>query len=115
MTVEKITSDLSSRINDLPNGKKLQVIVELSPDAQNLNNSAATRQEKMKRMKDQFQAGVEAITAILGKNGGKVIESAWINQSLRVEVTKSALSRLTDLHEVASIDTPRQLSADFNG
>lgn len=112
MRGDKISNSLLTQLSNLPDGKTLQVIVALQAPVMS-SPGGSSRMEKINNLKNQFKNGIESISAILGKKGGKILDEAWINQSLRAEVSREEIDSLTELKEVSIIDLPKKLSSEF--
>ena len=113
MAIGKISADLTHQIQNVSGTKSVQVIVALDPKPVAAGRNSGTRAQKINKLKAHFQTGFDKVTELLSKNGGKVIDGAWINQTIRAEVPVSVLDSLSNLQEVSAIDAPRQLTADF--
>ncbi|AMR30515.1 hypothetical protein A0256_03300 [Mucilaginibacter sp. PAMC 26640] len=113
MTSAKLTNDLSDKLQGMgKTSDTLRVVLELYPNPDETSPNAASRQEKIRYQKQQFQAGLDAVSEVIHQDGGKLLDSAWINRTVLAEVPVSALGRITDMPEVASVDTPRPLTTD---
>lgn len=112
MIDSKFTNDLSIRLLQSQQDKEVQVIVELSSGTPAVAADGLSRQEKIKNLQDVFNTAIKPITSLLQQKGGKILEQAWISGSLHIQAPVSAIESLSDLEEVATIDTPRSIQAD---
>lgn len=113
MTTDKISADLTSQIRNVSGMKRVQVIVALDPEPLEAGRNSETRAQKINKLKAHFQMGFDKVNDVLNRNGGKVIDGAWINHTIHAEVPLSALDTLSDLQEVTAIEEPRRLAADM--
>jgi hypothetical protein len=105
----KLSPRLTSRLDSVHGSSPIEVIVELRPVAVPEYGSRRERIEAAKAGFEQELRGVaETITAV----GGRVIETAWINQAVRSSIPAAALHRVAEDDDVAAIDLPRTLSAE---
>ncbi len=86
----------------------VEVVVELRPVPPPASGS---RQERVAAARAAFDAGLTPVTARIAEVGGTVLETAWINQTVRVRLPAAAVGALAAVDEVAGIDLPRPLEA----
>jgi hypothetical protein len=98
---QKITSALDSQLRQVRD-ELLDVVVELSPDT----TEAATAPE----LRDSFEKAVAPVSEAISRSGGEVVDSAWLNRTLRVKIPAAEVPELSDMREIAALDVPHQVS-----
>jgi hypothetical protein len=110
--VEKVTSDLASRIEEADDDGLLEVIVELdAPDAP----APATRGDRraaMEAMREGFRAAAEPVEKTIVSAGGEITGAAWINRTLRARIPARSIAKLSEESTVTAVDVPRAVEPD---
>jgi hypothetical protein len=103
---DKVTPRLAERLSTGPDD--VEVIVELRP----LDRpDGGTRQERVAALRDSFAAELGPVAEQITAAGGEVLESAWINQTLRVRLPAAAVDEVAASATVIRIDLPTTLEA----
>jgi Cu/Ag efflux pump CusA len=68
-----------------------------------------SKQEKIKSIKQSFNEDLEIINHVLQDNGGKIIDTAWINKTVKIMIPVQGLDELANIQSVEIIDLPHQL------
>jgi hypothetical protein len=102
-THQKITDALESQLQQ-EQDKLLDVIVELASDPAEPSTAP--------EMRAAFEKDVEPVSAAISRYGGEVVDSAWLNRTLRAKVPAVKVSELTDLREVAALDVPHRIERE---
>jgi hypothetical protein len=71
-----------------------------------------SRAQRIARLKDAFEHEADAVRRTIEELGGEVLESAWINSTLRTRLPKRALQQLEEDDRVASLDSTRPLEVE---
>lgn len=112
MNRNKISPSLQAQLNNnIDANKKLDIILELSLKLQQADHHLS-RQEKIVELKDSFSRITEPVEQMIKKEGGQVVDRAWINQALRIVIPASALHALSQLEQVTFLDVPHILKLD---
>ena len=105
----KLSDRLTNWLGSVRGSSPIEVIVELRPVALSHSGSRRQRIEAARAGFEQELPGVvEKITAV----GGHVIETAWINQTVRSCIPADELQRVAEDDVVAAIDLPQPLRAE---
>ncbi|MEX5716960.1 hypothetical protein [Geodermatophilus maliterrae] len=105
----KLSPRVVERLAAVDGRSPLEVVVEMQPVAVPSTGSRASRVEAVKAGFERELAGVaERIAAV----GGQVLETAWINQTVRSSIPAAELVRVAEDDAVAAIDLPRPLEPD---
>jgi hypothetical protein len=105
----KLSPQLAEHIESVDESSVVDVIVELNPLEVPTSGS---RQERVASLKEQFQRELRPVAKRVVESGGQVIETAWINQTMRSRVPAGELSHLAEEESVNRIDLPRMLDAE---
>ena len=68
--------------------------------------------KKIAIYKEKFNDEFNQLSKIISSQGGTVIESVWLNQTVKASIPAASVNKLAALKEVAAIDLPHSLSAD---
>ncbi len=104
-----ITEPLASQMDASNPDEMLEVIVEVKPT---VVPQSLPRQEKIARMRDAFENGIVELEEQIGRFGGRVLERAWINGTLKAIIPARTIERIADLEGVDVLDVPRTLTRD---
>jgi hypothetical protein len=88
----------------------VEVIVELQHTS--YPSSSLSKQERIKSIKQSFNTDLEIISNVLQDKGGKIIDSAWINKTVKLMIPVNGLTDLANIKSVEIIDLPQQLKLD---
>lgn len=105
----KLSPRLEQRLEGMDATEPLEVIVELQPVSL---PSTGTRQERIEAAKGGFERDLDTIAAVVAEAGGRVLESAWLNRTLRALIPPDGLDRVVANELVQAIDLPRPLEPD---
>lgn len=107
--VAKLSPRVTERLASLEERSPVEVVVEMQPVAVPSTGSRTSRIEAVKAGFEQELRGVaERIAAV----GGEVLDTAWINQTVRSSIPAAELVRVAEEDAVVAIDLPRPLIAD---
>ena len=99
-----INPELEQLARNEDDDKLLDVVVELH-ESRSDEPSAAQMRESFSRVK-------EPVAEVVSELGGAVVDEAWINHTLRVQVPVRALTQLSHLDTVRALDVPHRLTED---
>ena len=106
----KLTKQLRERLDRTPSDDLIDVVLEIvapiPPPA------GASRSEAIASRRKHFLEAVAPVEQRIQQMGGKVLEHAWINQTVRARVPAGTLDQLTESDDVASVDMPAPLSRE---
>lgn len=105
----KVSRDLADEAGGRSDSEAIELVVELrGPEAP----SEGTRSSRIADQKLGFGRQARAVGQLIRELGGEVVDSAWINQTLRIRLPKRALENLASDDRVALLDSPRAIEAD---
>jgi hypothetical protein len=107
--VAKLSPRVTERLASLDGRSPVEVVVEMLPVEIPATGSRASRIEAVRAgFEQELRRVAERITAA----GGEVLETAWINQTVRSSIPAAGLVRVAEDHAVTAIDLPRPLEPD---
>jgi hypothetical protein len=109
---KKLSSDLRQRLAATPEDESIEVVVELGKKATAPEAASGDRAQRIAAMKQSFSAYAAPIEKAIEKSGGKVLDRAWINQTIKAELTREAVEALGEREDVERVDTPRSIQTD---
>ncbi len=112
MDTNKITDGLMGLLKKAQPGNEIEVVIELSSNAQHPELKKLSRTEKIASLKKAFNIELEPIVNEISNHGGNIIDSAWINKTVNAKVSFKCIEDLSQLKEVTAIDLPNQLLKD---
>jgi hypothetical protein len=87
----------------------VEVIVEMQPvDVP----ATGSRRDRVEAVKAGFEQELRAVAETIVAAGGRVLETAWINQTVRSSIPAAELVRVAEDDAVTAIDLPRPLTPD---
>lgn len=89
----------------------IEVIVELKNDPNHLA-SLISRQAKITNIKISFSEQLESINNVLKNTGGIILDTAWINKTIKVRIPVNGLNELANIQSIKIIDLPHQIRRD---
>ncbi len=107
MTSMKISAALVDHLANTSD-VNVELVVELKP-AEPSHVGASSREERIARLREAFEREAAPVEAAIRSAGGKVLERAWLNQTVRARVPRTAVEVLAALDEVFLLDLPRAL------
>lgn len=105
----KVSRELAASVAGRSDDEEIDVIVEVQGNGA---PAAGSRAERITAMKLAFSQSAEDLRRTVADLGGRVVDEAWINQTLRTRVPKRALAGLEADDRVALLDAPRTLHLD---
>lgn len=112
MNTSKLSPDLSSRLTQAGSSEVLDVILELRPQPEQARAvGPRSRAEEIAAREECFSRGTQPVEQVIEQIGGEVTGRAWINQTVQARVPAHGVHRLSDLEEVALLDTPHAVEA----
>jgi hypothetical protein len=110
--VDKVTSDLASKIDEADDDGLIDVIVELDAPGAPGPVERGDRRAAMDAMKQGFRAAAEPIEKRILSAGGEITGAAWINRTLRARVPARSIAKLSEESSVTAVDVPRAVEPD---
>jgi hypothetical protein len=107
--VAKLSPRLAERIGSVDGSSSVEVIVELQPVDM---PAAGSRQERMAALKERFERELRPVAERIIEAGGQVLETAWLNQTVRGRLPAREVPRVAEDEMVSGIDLPRMLEAE---
>lgn len=112
MNEEKLTEGLKDFLKTNSPQNLVEVIVELTPATQTEAAEPTSRTEKIAFRKQSFLQDLEPVAKAISNQGGEVIDSAWLNQTVKAKLSAEGIEQLSQLNQVSAIDIPRRITAD---
>jgi hypothetical protein len=107
--VTKLSPRLRQELGGVDEASQVEVIVELQPVE--VPNSGS-RQERMAAMKAGFERELQPVAEKIIQAGGQVLETAWLNQTVRSRIPAGEVSHVARHEAVSGIDLPHKLEPD---
>ena len=107
---DKISDDLAQRLETVDPRELIEVIVELEPPA--VKSVTGSRAERTAALREGFDETLANITGPIAPEHGKVLESAWINSTVKAMLTRDEIHDLESNELVRRMDSPRAISAE---
>jgi hypothetical protein len=108
----KLSARLVQRLEAEDPGRPVDVVVELVPvDVP----TEGTRRERTAAMKETFERDLASVAERIEAAGGEVLESAWINQTVRSRIPAGQVPEVAEADAVSRVDLPTTLEPDVSG
>jgi hypothetical protein len=107
--VTKLSPRLRQELGGVDESSQVEVIVELQPVEM---PKAGSRQESMAAMKADFERELRPVAETIRQAGGQVLETAWLNQTVRSRIPAGEVSHVAEHEAVSGIDLPHKLEPD---
>jgi hypothetical protein len=108
----KLTDRVTERIRSVDQSSPVEVIVELHPLR---SPTEGSRAERIAAAKADFEHSLRDVAERIEEVGGQVIETAWLNQTVRSRIPAAGLERVAETDAVEAIDLPQQLHTETGG
>lgn len=112
MDRSKVTKQLEERLARTPMDSLVEVVLEIQASDAVPERAGASRREVIATRRKQFLDVVAPVEKRIQSLGSKVLDHAWINQTLRVRVLAGQIDQLTEPDCVALVDTPSPISRE---
>ena len=112
---KKVSEHLAQQIKtDTSEVDMLDIIIELEArSAITLKqNSSKSRSDQIAERKESFARISAPVEVVINRVGGKVLEKAWINRTLRAKLPVSGLEAVSELDEVEILDSSHGLESE---
>ena len=107
--VTKLSPRLQQELDAIDDSSPVEVIVELQPlDLP----KTGSRQERMAAAKRRFELEVQSVVDKITEAGGQVLETAWLNQTVRSRIPAGGVPSLAEDDTVSGIDLPSRLAPE---
>jgi hypothetical protein len=107
--VTKLSPRLRQELDTVDDSSHVEVIVELQPVEA---PKAVSRQERMASMKEAFERELRPVAEKITEAGGQVLETVWLNQTVRSRLPAGEVSHVADHETVSGIDLPHKLEPE---
>ena len=105
----KLSPGVTERLATVDGRSPVEVVVEMKPIAVPATGS---RRDRVEAVKAGFEQELDSVAATIAAVGGRVLETAWINQTVRSSLPAEEVLRVAADDAVAAIDLPRPLTPD---
>jgi hypothetical protein len=105
----KLSQRLAEQLDAVDGSSEVEVIVELQPVRPPATGS---RQERIAAMKERFERELGPVAEKIEQAGGSVVETAWLNQTIRGRIPAGEVPNVAEDDVVSAIDLPRRLEPD---
>lgn len=112
MSNDKVTDNLKNYLQNCQPVSNIEVIIELAPSSNHLDSPGAQRTEKIELRKKSFLQETESVTELIRNQGGDVLDSLWLNKTVKAKIPANCIPELTRLKEVNVIDLSHQIKRD---
>jgi hypothetical protein len=89
----------------------LDVVLELHHDIDTVHE-VGSRLDRVRARQKAFARSSDAVRHAITAGGGRILEEAWINRTLRVQVPVKVIDTLAEIDDVGSIDVPGEIAVD---
>jgi hypothetical protein len=103
--VAKLSPRLRRQLAAVDESSQVEVIVELQPVE---TPTAGSRQERVSALKEGFERELRPVAEKITRAGGQVLETAWLNQTVRSRLPAGEVPRLAEHQGVRGIDLPHR-------
>ena len=107
---EKVGPSLARRIAAADAQGQVEVVIELTGDVE--VPADGTRQQRIAAARSSFERDVAAVSDRIEAAGGEVLETAWLNRTLRGRLPAATVVRVAADDAVAAIDLPHTIQPD---
>jgi hypothetical protein len=109
---KRLQAELASR----KPGDPVDIIIALAPPDLPAANLAThgDRAQAIDSVKKAFEVNAQSVTADLSALGGEVVDSAWINSTLRGRVAVDQVKHLAKSRGVEALDLPSELTPEVD-
>lgn len=114
-TKKKVSTRLAQQVkSSAPESDLLDVIVELEHETSinSARSNSKSRSEQINERKASFARISSPVENVINEVGGKVLEKAWINNTLLAKLPAAGLKTVSELKEVEILDAPHSLESD---
>jgi hypothetical protein len=108
MDPSKLSPSLAGHLEQAGRDDLVDLVLELHPAAAP-ETGGASRSERVAAAREAFAQGAAPVEHAVHSAGGQVLDSAWINQTLRARVPAGAVAGLARLDAVRVLDLPHAL------
>jgi hypothetical protein len=105
----KITGPLAEQVAASADDDVVDVVAELRPIDVPTEGS---RSHRIEAVRDAFKQDVSGVEDVIVSSGGEVLDTAWINQTLRALLPAKAIPRVAEDDRVLVLDVPHRIEPD---
>ncbi len=112
MDPRNISDSLLERIERAATSQEpLDVVVEVEDEPERAAASLS-RAERIALLRERFQGVASQVEERVRALGGLVLDTAWVNRTMRVRIAAGRVADLADVPRVDLVDLPRALKPD---
>ena len=105
----KVSPRLRAKLSDAKSDSNVEVVIQLTPPKL---RSAGSRGERAAAAKEQFEREVASMRDRISSAGGEVIDTAWINSTVRSRIRAEHVEDLAADDRVVALDVPVPLEPE---
>jgi hypothetical protein len=105
----KVGRRLAERIDGMAPPDPVEVVIELAGDAPAV---AGSRAERMAAARSSFDRDVDAVRATITAAGGEVLDTVWLNRTVRGTLPAGGVAAVAADDAVAVVDLARRVDPD---
>jgi hypothetical protein len=105
----KVSQELADHIAASEAGRSLDVIIQLQPLEM---ATIGSRQDRIAASREAFERELEPVAEAIESVNGHVLDTVWLNQTVRAAVPAEAVDALTTAPGVVRISLPTRIEPD---
>ncbi|MEU6868143.1 hypothetical protein ABZ924_33775 [Streptomyces sp. NPDC046876] len=106
---EKVTQELADHIAASEADQAVDVIIQLQPVDMAVTGS---RRDRIEATRQAFQSELEPVAEAIQHANGYIVDSVWLNQTVRAVVPAETVSELATAPGVVQIALPSRIEPD---
>ena len=112
MEINKITDNLKRLLQTTEPDNEIEVVIELNKKTTTSFSDNMGRHEKITNLKTSFNNDLQPVVTEILKLGGNIIDSGWLNQTIKVKMPAKNIEELSRLKEINAIDIAHFIMKD---
>jgi hypothetical protein len=105
----KVSPRLADELSRMSEPDTVDVVIELTPSG---TPGSGTRAERVAAARSAFEDRLGSVTEAVTAAGGEVVDSAWLNQTVRGRLPAGRVEQVAADDAVAVVDLARPLEAE---
>lgn len=89
----------------------LDVVLELQHDTDSARE-IGSRLDRVRARQKAFARSSDAVRQAIMVAGGRILDEAWINRTIRVQIPVKAIDAIAEIDDVGTIDLPGEIAVD---
>jgi hypothetical protein len=106
---QKVSPRLRAKLDDADSKQDVEVVIALAPPEL---QGEGSRGQKIAVAKERFEKEVASMSERIASSGGEVIDTAWINSTIRSRLPAEQVDDLAGDDQVVGVDLPSKLEAE---